>query len=313
MPHQRGTEMRILMVGAGATGGYFGGRLLQHGRDVTFLVRERRAAQLASDGLVIRSAHGDFTRQSPPTVLAAALDQSFDLIVLSCKAYGLSQVMADIAPAVGPDTAILPLLNGMQQVDLLDERFGTEHVLGGQCAIAATLDERGAVVHLNQMHSMSFGERDGSDTARMQQITEAFVGAGFDARPSRRILQDMWDKWMFLTSLAGITCLMRGSVGEIMAAPGGEQAVLALFEECRVVAERSGYPASESSLQRARGLLTDASSSLTASMLRDLQHGQAIEADHVIGDMLARAERLGLPSPMLTVVYTHLKVYESTR
>ena len=150
--------MRILIVGAGATGGYFGGRLLQHGRDVTFLVREKRAAQLAQHGLLIRSATGDADLPSPPTVLASALRAPYDLILLSCKAYGLEQAMADIASAVGPQTTILPLLNGMRQLDLLDARFGAQHVLGGQCVIAATLDAQGVVRHLNQLHGLTFGD-----------------------------------------------------------------------------------------------------------------------------------------------------------
>lgn len=305
--------MRILVVGAGATGGYFGGRLLQHGRDVTFLVRGQRAAQLAQHGLAIHSATGDANLPAPPTVLAARLREPYDLILLSCKAYGLDQAMADIAPAVGPDTAILPLLNGMRQLDLLDARFGARRVLGGQCVIAATLDAQGAVQHLNTSHSLAFGERDGSASARMQQITQALSDTGFDARPSRAILQDMWDKWVFLASLAGVTCLMRGSVGAITAAPGGTAAALALLDECRAVAERAGHAPGEAILQRARGVLTEAGSSLTASMLRDLQHGHPIEADHVIGDMLARADPRHAAHSLLSVVYSHLKVYEAGR
>ncbi len=304
--------MRILVVGAGATGGYFGGRLLQHGRDVTFLVRERRAAQLARHGLSIRGASGDVDLPAPATVLASGLKTTYDLIILSCKAYGLAQAMADIAPAVGPQTVILPLLNGMRQLDLLDQRFGAEHVFGGLCFIAATLDEQGVVQHLNDTHGMTFGERDGSASERMQQISALLAGAGFDARPSQTILQDMWDKWIFLASLAGMTCLMRGSVGEIIAAPGGEAAVLAMFEECRAVAERSGHPPGAATLQRSRRILTEAGSSLTASMLRDLRQGYPIEADHVIGDMLQRAAGQLPASAMLPLVYTHLKVYEGS-
>jgi 2-dehydropantoate 2-reductase len=295
--------MRILVIGAGATGGYFGGRLLQHGRDVTFLVRERRAAQLAQRGLAIHSVAGDANLQAPPTVLATALREPYDLILLSCKAYSLEQAMADMALAVGPDTAIIPLLNGMRQLDLL----------GGQCIIAATLDERGGVRHLNQSHSLTFGERDGSASERMQRITRELSDAGFDARPSQTVLQDMWDKWVFLASLAGITCLMRGPVGDIVAAPGGGAVALALLDECRAVAERAGHAPGDAILQRARGVLTEAGSTLTASMLRDLQHGHAIEADHVIGDMLARADPQRAASSLLAVVYAHLKVYEAGR
>ena len=305
--------MRVLMVGAGATGGYFGGRLLEHGRDVTFLVRGQRAQQLAQHGLAIRSAAGDADLVGAPTVLAGNLRDRYDLIVLSCKAYGLAQAMADITPAVGAQTAILPLLNGMRHLDRLDEKFGAHHVLGGQCVISSTLDAQGVVQHLNSMHSITFGERDGSASARMQQITETFANAGFDSHPSSNVLQAMWDKWLFLATLAGITCLMRGSIGEIAAAPGGATAALALLDECRSVAECFDHAPDERVLERSRSVLTEAGSSLAASMLRDLQHGHPIEADQIVGDMLARAQQHDLPAPMLALVHAHLKVYEAGR
>lgn len=305
--------MRILMVGAGATGGYFGGRLLQHGRDVTFLVRGSRAQQLAQHGLVIRSAAGDIDLPAPPALTASELSEPFDLIVLSCKAYGLEQAMADMRPAVGPQTAILPLLNGMRQLDLLDRAFGAGHVLGGQCVISATLDAQGVVQHLNQMHGITFGELDGSQSPRMQQIIRAFADAGFDSRPSSAVVQEMWDKWFFLATLAGITCLLRGSIGEIVAAPGGRASVLALLEECRAVAESAGHAPTERVVQRARSILTEPGSALAASMLRDLQQGRPIEADHVMGDMLARAGASDDSVSLLSIVYAHMKVYDAGR
>lgn len=307
--------MRILIVGAGATGGYFGGRLLQHGRDVTFLVRERRAAQLARHGLAIHSPTGDAALPAPPTVLARELGGRgpFDLIVLGCKAYGLAQAMDDLAPAVGPRTAILPLLNGMRHLDLLDARFGADKVLGGQCVIPATLDADGAVRHLNGSHSLTFGERDGRMSARMATIAQALSDAGFEARPSRTIVQDMWNKWVSLATLAGITCLMRAPVGDIVTAPGGREATLALLDECRSTAARAGYAPGAEALQRARDMLTDPSSMLTASMLRDVQQGYPTEADHVIGDMLARSGHAPGDGSMLAIAYAHLKAYEAGR
>ncbi|MEO7067165.1 MAG: 2-dehydropantoate 2-reductase [Rhodanobacter sp.] len=306
--------MRILVVGAGATGGYFGGRLLEHGRDVTFLVHSARATALAQAGLVIHSPAGDAVLPAPPTVRAFDLHAPYDLILLSCKAYGLTSAMTDFAPAVGPQTAILPLLNGMQHLDVLDQRFGATHVLGGRCMIAATLDEQGAVQHLNRSHGLTFGERDaGAPPERMQAITTALSDAGFDARPSASILQDMWDKWLFLTALAGITCLMRASIGAIAAAPGGTAAALALLEECRAVAARAGHAPSERTLEHARAILTEAGSTLTASMLRDVQDGHAVEADHIVGDMLARADAAPAAHALLTLVYANLKAYEASR
>ena len=202
--------MRILVVGAGAVGGYFGGRLLEAGRDVTFLVRPRRAAELAKHGLIVHSPVGDIHRASPPIVLEKNLAEPFDLVMLSCKAFDLEGAMVSFANAVGPATAILPLLNGMRHIDRLAERFGPERVLGGQCAISTTLDADGAVVHLNDWHALSFGELDGSRSPRIEAIAAALLNAGFDARLADNIRQEMWEKWVFIATAAGITCLMRG-------------------------------------------------------------------------------------------------------
>ncbi len=306
--------MRILVVGAGAIGGYFGGRLLQAGRDVTFLVRPRRAAELAAGGLSIKSAAGDVARVAPPTVLAGDLDAAFDLILLSCKAYSLGEAVAAMAPAVGPETAILPLLNGMRHLDILDERFGRANVLGGQCLIAATLDAEHRVVHLNQNHELTFGERGGRPGERVRAIADQLQGALFDARASAHILQEMWEKWVFLAAFAASTCLMRAAVGDLAATTGGTEIVLGLLDECRAIAEASGFPPREEFLERSRGMLTAAGSSLTASMLRDIENNSPIEADHIIGDLIERGQRTGsLPqdSSLLRLAFIHLQAYEA--
>ena len=256
--------MRILVVGAGGVGGYFGGRLAAAGRDVTFLVREARAARLARDGLRVRSPFGDIDLPAPQTTTRDLLAGPFDLVIMGCKAYDLANVIDDIAAAVGADTAILPLLNGLGHLDALDAHFGAERVLGGQCHIAATLDDEGVILHLNRTHSLTFGERDGSASPRMQRITAALSDAGFDARPSLHIVQDMWDKWVFLATLAGQS-------------------------------------------------LTESGSTLTASMLRDIQRGGPIEADHIVGDMIERAGGQRGSIPLLHIAYAHLKAYEANR
>ncbi|HXT80862.1 MAG TPA: 2-dehydropantoate 2-reductase [Acetobacteraceae bacterium] len=303
--------MRILVVGAGAIGGYFGGRLLESGRDVTFLVRPRRSEQLARTGLSIRSPRGDADLPAP-TVQAGALREPYDLILLSCKAYDLPEAMLSFAPAVGADTAILPLLNGMRHLDLLTERFGDHAVLGGQCLISATLDGDGRILHLSDAHSLSFGERDGAATGRSHAIASVLTGAGFDARRSDTILQDMWDKWVFIAAAAGITCLMRSSVGDIVAA-GAADLASALLDECAAIAASQGFPPDATVLQRSRTLLTAAGSGLTASMLRDVEHNARTEVDHVLGDLLRRGEGpAGVPT-LLRIAYAHLCAYEVRR
>lgn len=305
--------MRILIVGAGSIGGYFGGRLLQAGCDVTFLVRPRRADELKRDGLVILSPNGDVTLPDPPALQASALNTTFDVVLLSCKAFDLDDAIASFAPAVGDATAIIPLLNGMKHLDGLDRKFGRERVLGGQCQIATTLNERRDVVQLAPMQSLGFGERDGSMSERATKIAGVLAKGNFGAAASATILQDMWEKWVFLATLAGATSAMRGPVGAILAAPGGRDFILGLRDEISAIAAAAGYAPRAAFLERTSGMLTTEGSPLTASMFRDIKAGAPIEADHVIGDLIARADAAKSPVPRLRMIYTHLRAYETTR
>jgi len=301
--------MRTLVVGAGAIGGYFGGRLLEINRDVTFLVRPKRAAELASQGLIIHSPRGDVSLSKPATVLAENLRENYDLVILSCKAYDLDDAITAFAPAVGPHTVILPLLNGIRHLDVLDGRFGRDRVLGGQCFIAVALKDV-EIVHLVETHELSFGERNGELSDRVQAIAQLMHGARFNAHASSEILQEMWEKWVFLASLAGSTCLMRANIGDICASPGGADFILGLLEECRSIGAAEGYAVREAQLNRLRKTLTAAGSTLTASMLRDIERNAPIEADHIVGDLLRRGTAA---SQHLSIAYTHLKAYEARR
>jgi 2-dehydropantoate 2-reductase len=287
--------------------------LLEAGCDVTFLVRPKRAAQLAETGLVIKSRFGDAALRSPPTVQQSELRRDFDLILLSCKAYDLDAAVDSFAVAVGPDTAILPLLNGMRHLDVLDERFGSAHVLGGQCLIAATLDDRGHIFHLNESHLLTFGERAGNRSPRIDGIAAEIGKAKFESRASSAILLEMWEKWMFLATLAGITCLMRSSIGDIAAA-GAEHLALNLLEECRSIAASAGFAPRAEFLEQTRSSITAPGSLLTASMLRDIERHARIEADHILGDLLHRGSQvLSVDRSLLRLAYMHLKAYESRR
>ena len=306
--------MKILVIGAGAIGGYFGGRLLEAGRDVTFLVRPKRAAQLAETGLVIKSRLGDANLAKPPTIQAPELHRPFDLILLSLKAYDLETAIDSFAAAVGPETAILPLLNGMSHLDLLDRRFGKDRVLGGAVLLlSATLDDQGRILHLNDGHILGFGERDGSRSARIEAIVREFAGVKTEARASTQIMLEMWEKWVFIAGLAGITCLMRASIGDISAS-GGAPLSLRLLEECSAVAAGAGFAPRPEVIERLRSLLTAAGSPFTASMLRDIEHGGRTEADQIFGDLVRRGERV-LPAEgsLLRLAYVNLKAYEARR
>jgi len=310
--------MRILILGAGGTGGYFGGRLAQAGVDVTFLVRPARAAQLQRDGLVIRSPLGDaafpVAHVTADALPALAQERPFDLVVLSCKAYDLDSSIEAIAPAVGAGTTVLPILNGLRHYAALDARFGRDAVLGGLCFISATKADDGAIVHLDRPARMTFGERDAATSSgRVAALAAACAVAGIDHVASDDIAGEQWIKYTFLATLAAGTCLMRADVGHIVATDHGTALMRALYDECLAAAAHAGQPIPAKAQDIALSALTKAGSPIKASMLRDLEAGQRVEAAHVVGDMLERAQAAGQAAPRLQAAYCHLQAYEAQR
>ena len=302
--------MRMLVVGAGSTGGYFGGRLLEAGRDVTFLVRQQRKARLQADGLRIVSPFGDATLH-PPLVTAKEIDGPFDVVLLTVKAYSLDEALADFAPAVGDGTMILPVLNGMRHMDRLAERFGDDAVVGCTCHIVSSIDEEGRIVQHNKVQEMAYGELDGSLSPRIEAL-DAFMKADrFGTRLSRHIARRMWEKWILLASLGSANVLARGSVGEIEATPGGTDFTLRILEEAVSVTRAAGVEPSEAFLDSARSMLTARGSAMTSSMYRDLLAGNAVEADEIVGDLLARGCEAGLDTPLLSAAFTSLMVHQN--
>jgi 2-dehydropantoate 2-reductase len=304
--------MRILVLGAGATGGYFGGRLAEAGVDVTFLVRPRRAEELAKNGLVIQGPAGDFKGQVK-TVLAAKLAPDFDVVLFTCKAYDLENAIAAIRPAMGPETRVLPVLNGIRHLDALDAAFGKARVLGGTAQIGATLTPEGAVRSMSKFHLLTFGERVPAQANFCGHLARTMAPAKFDHRHSPHVMRDMWDKFVMITVVAGMTTLMRGAIGDIVEARDGASLIGATLQECDAVAAAAGYGQDARALAGLKAWLTEKGSTFSSSMLRDIERKGAIEADHIVGDMLARADAAKIPAPMLRVIYAALQTYQARR
>jgi 2-dehydropantoate 2-reductase len=304
--------MKTLILGAGAIGGYIGGRLHQGGADVTFLVRPARQQALQRDGLVIKSTKGDVT-QKVKTVLGGSEGGPYDLVLLTCKAYDLDSAIEAIAPAVGPDTSVVPLLNGTRHLKTLAARFGDARVAGGLARVGVAMSATGEILHTSPFAAISFGERDGKPARPALVEFDAEVKrAGIDGGLNANIVQDLWDGIM-LASLAATCCLMRGTSGDILRAGEGQAIVLETVEECRKVAAAAGHDPGEKGMQAVRSFLTQKGSRFAASMLHDLKKGAMVEADHAVGDMIARARKAGIATPNLRLAYAHLQVYLARR
>jgi 2-dehydropantoate 2-reductase len=304
--------MRILMVGAGATGGYYGGRLAQAGRDVTFLVRGKRLQQLQTNGIEIVSPIGNAT-VPVKTITAEALPTAgpFDVVIVSTKAYSLEVAITDFAPAVGPDTVVLPILNGMRHIDILTARFGRERVIGGSVRIVSDVDSEGRIHQLTELDDFNFGELTAIRTPRAEAMLQEFTAFGFTTTLVKDIVASLWMKWWILTTMGAVCVVSGGTVGETVAVPYGAETNIAILHEAVAIATANGYPADEKMLAGHIKRMTEPGSSLTSSMYRDMTKGYPVEADHILGDFIARAK--GTPVPLLTGAYVRLKVYENAR
>ncbi|WP_113716699.1 ketopantoate reductase family protein [Arthrobacter dokdonensis] len=304
--------MRILVVGAGATGGYFGARLAQAGRDVTFLVRGGRAAVLRERGLRI-SGLGQDQRIEPQIVTAGQPGGPFDVVVVTVKAGGLAGAIADLAPAVGPDTVVIPFLNGMAHLDALAAAFGEDRLLGSVVKVLTTLDDGGGILQLGPLAEWDLGELRGGPSDRVRRILAEIDVPGYTARAVPDALASMWHKWVFIATAGVVTCLMRGPVGAIVAVPGGADFVYAALAEAVAVSTEAGFPVPDPVIAEALGFLTQPGSTFTSSLYRDVTAGLPNEAEHILGDFARRAAEMGLEVPLIDLALMQLRVHEAGR
>ena len=255
----------------------------------------------------MESPHGNI-RVPAQTVTTAR--KHYDLVVLACKAWDLDAAIASVTPAMGPDSILMPLLNGMRHMDVLDQVFGRERVLGGLCHLPITMDEQGVIRHLSTIHKLVFGARHPGQEALAAALADAFRPTRVDWQLSRDIGQDLWEKYFFLATLAGATCLMRGTVGAINRQPGGTEFMRTLLAECAAVATAEGFAPRPLLLEEYGAQVVDRASSLNASMARDVARRSRTEAEHILGDLAGRARARGVATPLLDLALLHLRVHE---
>lgn len=295
---------RILIVGAGATGGAIGTRLIEAEQDVTFLVRERRAAQLAEEGLRFSSPDLDVVHHVR-TVTSLENETPFDLVIVAVKAPALAAIIPTLSAAIGKSTRIVPLLNGMAHIDALEDAFPGQ-VLGGLVKIVATLEEDATITQMTPLCTLTVGALH--DEAVPEMVVGALDADGIVLEIADDIVSRLWEKWAFIAAAGVVTCLFRGTIGDILAA-GGEAEIFKAIDECEHVAASAGHPVSEVAHAQTVGLLTEPGSAFTSSLYRDLHHGDPIEAEHIIGDLAARATALGTPTPLLDATLLQLRTH----
>ncbi|TXC92134.1 ketopantoate reductase family protein [Metabacillus litoralis] len=301
--------MKVLVVGAGAVGGYFGGRLAESGVDVTFLVREKRQRQLKENGLKIKSVHGDYSFL-PKTIVSTDLSQGkYDVILIGTKSYHFLKAIEDIKSFVGQETVIIPMLNGIKHIDVLKSTFLENQVIGGLCFVESTVDQGGVIIQSSVTHDFVYGEFSGKETERIKEINEAFSQTKASIRKSDTILKDMWHKYMFISGLSGITTLFRSSIGPIREAKYGLEMIGNLFLEIGSIMREVGAPIDDDIENLQLHKINEMSYDMKSSMQRDMEKKESIEGEHLHGYLLTLAKENNINTPYLKMAYSNLCTY----
>lgn len=301
--------MRVLVVGAGAVGGYVGGRLVQAGREVDLLVRPARAEQLRERGL--RIVVGDQVEVIDIGIVTAEeLAAPYDLVLIGVKSDALPAAVADVAPAVGPDTVVVPFLNGMAHIDLLTERFG-DAVLGGVLKVVTQLDPNGDIRQFVPGGQIEVGELSGGDCARVQAVAQALTIPGFAVTVPADMLNAMWAKWVMIASIGAITAVARGTIGDVVAVPGGSAFAAETLAEAESIATAAGHPVTAEQHAAVLATVTMAGAPTTSSLSRELVSGRPTEVENVLGDLIDRARGFGVAVPRLEAAALALRVHNA--
>ena len=299
--------MRVLVLGAGAVGGYFGGRMAEAGMDVTFLVREKKKRKLEKKGLVIKSSKGDFA-DKPNLVTIDKLDNIYDVIFFTNKAYDLDEILQLPFP-VKDGALIIPLLNGYEHMEKLSSKFPHARLFGGIAHIFSTLSEKGEIHHFNDIHSLTFGHLSELDETDGRRFFDACSSANFSIKYSDNIIVDLWHKWVLITTVAGATTLFNATIGEIASTEHGIAFITDLHDECITIAKSEKIKVNDDDLAQQRRFLSDKKSTWSSSMRRDMVNKSKIECAHIFLELINIADKNNVECPSLKTVMINGEIY----
>ena len=299
--------MKILVLGAGAVGGYFGGRMAEAGMDVTFLVREKRQKKLEKSGLIIKSPKGDFVT-SPNLVTIDNVDSIYDVILFTNKAYDLDEILQSPFP-VKDGSIIIPLLNGYAHMEQLRNKFPNARLFGGIAHIFSTLNDEGEIHHFNDIHSLTFGHLSKADETDGRRFFDSCSSANFSIKYSDDIIVDLWHKWVLITTVAGATTLFNANIGEIASTEHGIAFITDLHDECITIAKSEKIQVNDDDLAQQRRFLSDKKSTWSSSMRRDMVNKSKIECAHIFLELINIADKNNVECPFLKTVMINGEIY----
>jgi 2-dehydropantoate 2-reductase len=300
--------MRIAVIGAGGVGGYFGGLLQKSGQDVAFLARGEHLRALQERGLRVRSVHGDFELSSVrATDRPDKLGQP-DLVLFTVKTYDTERAAAQIRPAVGPNTAVLTFQNGVDNPERIDRVLGVGTAMGGTVHIETTIAEPGVIAQTSPMRRVALGELDGRPSERAERARDAFQAAGLEATLSDNIRKALWEKFLFIVGMSGLSTLTRSPVGIVLAVPEVREMLAQAFAETAAVAEAEGVALDPDPVGRMMAFAQNLKPSMKSSMQRDLERGRRLEVESINGTVVRLGRAHGIPTPVNACIYACLKL-----
>ena len=301
--------MKILILGAGAVGGYFGARLIESGADVTFLVRKKRAQLLKKQGLKIISPCGDLNLKVK-TITNDNITPVYDVILLTNKSYDMDEILETNFP-VKNSSVIIPLLNGFSHIGKLEKKFSNASVFGGLAHIFSTIGATGEIQHFNEVHSITFGHLKNKNKDIGKNFYDICDKANFTVNYSNNIVLDLWYKWILIATVAGATTMFKCVLGEVLNTKFGKSFVEELHEECIQIAKSKNIKLDEKTIFQQRKFLTMKNSNWNSSMRRDMENGSKIEHDHIFFELIKIANRNKISCPNLKLVFTNGQIYSS--
>lgn len=302
--------MKILIMGTGGVGGYYGGLLAQQGNDVTFIARGAHLRAMQQEGLKVKSIYGDFTVSPANATDDPANVGPVDLILFCVKTYHTDDAAQAIRPAVGPLTVVMSLQNGIDAAERIGNVIGMEHVIGGVTWLSAAVEAPGVIKQISQFRRIVFGELGGGTSERTKSIYEVLNQMGITVEISEDIQKVLWTKLVFITAVSSIGSLTRLPMGDFRSVPETRSLLSSLMQEVESLARAQGVDLDADVVQKWLEFVDNAAPTIKPSMQLDVEAGHRTELESMIGVVGRKGRELGVPTPIADFVYAALRPIE---
>ena len=305
--------MRIAIMGTGGVGGYFGARLAQGGHDVAFVARGKQLEALRADGLRVLSSRGDVHLPEVVATDDPSTLEPVDIVLFSVKLWDTEDAAERIRPLLGADTGVISFQNSVVKDDILRRVLGERHMVGGACNIAAVIEAPGVIRQTGAFATLMFGEYDGTRSPRVERFAAACADGGIDAEVSDDIVRTIWQKFVFLVAMSGTTTLARSTIGPLRTNPRSRAFIRDVIDEAVRIGLAEGVNLAEDFADDRLAFIDGLPEAMTSSMHHDLERGNRLEVPWLSGDVVARGERLGIPTPANRAIADLLAVHAEGR